>query len=359
MADPSVTEEINLPGLLPRLSTTLALIAVVLFLLILNLSLGSVSIPFTEVVNILLGQGSDNVVWVKIIENIRLPKAITAILVGVALSLSGLQMQTLFRNPLAGPSVLGITAGASLGVAVILLGSGYTTSSYATQQLGISGSWVIVLASTLGSALIFLIIIGISLRINDNVVLLIAGIMIGNITISLVSIWQYFSGPEQIQDYLIWTFGSLGGVTHQHLQVLSITVITGVLLTFISSKYLNLLLVGEHYARSMGLNVRMIKIFIISSTSLMAGAVTGFCGPIGFVGIAVPHLSRSLFNTSDHRVLIPVTCLMGAALMLGCDIIAQLPGSHSTLPINSMTALIGSPVVIWVVIKRKNLRAAF
>ena len=359
MADTSVTEEINLPGLLPRLTTTLTLVLVGLFLLTLDLSLGSVSIPFVEVVNILLGQGSDNVVWVKIVENIRLPKAITAILAGVALSLSGLQMQTLFRNPLAGPSVLGITAGASLGVALIMLGSGYTTSMYAIQQLGISGSWLIILASTLGSSVIFLIIIGISLRINDNVVLLIVGIMIGNVTISLVSIWQYFSAPEQIQEYLIWTFGSLGGVTRQHLQILSVTVIIGVLITFISSKYLNLLLMGENYARSMGLNVQVIKVLIISSTSLMAGAVTGFCGPIGFVGIAVPHLSRSIFNTSDHRVLIPMTCLMGATLMLGCDIIAQLPGSHITLPINSVTALIGSPVVIWVILRRKNLRAAF
>ena len=359
MQETLTVEEIKLPGLLPKLTLTVALIFAVLALLILDLALGSVHIPFHEVINILTGQGSDNIAWEKIIESIRLPKAFTAILTGMALSLSGLQMQTLFRNPLAGPSVLGITAGASLGVAVVMLSSGYVTTSYAIQQFGISGSWLIVLASTLGSALIFLIVIGISLRIHDNVVLLIVGIMIANVTISVVSIWQYFSGPEQIQDYLIWTFGSLSGVTNQHLQVLSVTVLTGIVLTFIASKYLNLLLLGENYARSMGLNTKAVKVLIISSTSLMAGAITGFCGPIGFIGIAVPHLSRSVFNTSDHRVLIPMSCFMGAALMLGCDIIAQLPGSQSTLPINSVTALVGSPVVIWVILKRRNLKAAF
>ncbi len=352
-------EEVQLPRLFPKLPLILALLVLVLLLLVLDLALGSVTIPFMEVVNILSGSGSENFAWQKIVESIRIPKAFTAILAGIALSLSGLQMQTLFRNPLAGPSVLGITAGASLGVAVVMLSSGFVTTSYTIQQLGITGSWLIVLASTAGSALIFLIIIAISLRINDNIVLLIVGIMLSNVTIALVSVWQYFSGPEQIQDYLIWTFGSLSGVTRQHLQVLSITVIVGTLITFVSSKYLNLLLLGENYARSMGLNIKGVKVLIIASTSLMAGAVTGFCGPIGFIGIAVPHLSRSLLNTSDHRVLIPISCLIGAALMLFCDIIAQWPGSQTTLPINSVTALIGSPIVLLVILKNRNLKAAF
>ncbi|WP_255517951.1 iron ABC transporter permease [Fulvivirga sp. M361] len=359
MPEAPALEEIKLPRLLPKITLTIALIAIVFILLILDLALGSVHIPFHEVFNILTGKGSENIAWLKIIESIRLPKAMTAILAGVALSLSGLQMQTLFRNPLAGPSVLGITAGASLGVAIVMLGSGYVTTSYALQQFGVNGSWLIITASTLGSALIFVIVMGVSLRIHDNVVLLIVGIMIANVTIAVVSIWQYFSGPEQIQDYLIWTFGSLSGVTQQHLKVMSIAVSAGILLTFASSKYLNLLLLGENYARSMGLNVRLVKALVIFSTSLMAGAITGFCGPIGFIGIAVPHLSRSIFNTSDHRVLIPMSCLVGAALMLGCDIIAQLPGSQSMLPINSVTSLVGSPVVIWVILKKRNLKAAF
>jgi len=352
-------EEIRLPSLFPRITLVAVLIVASVILFILDLALGSVSIPFKEVINILLGNGSENIAWLKIVESIRLPKAFTAVLAGVALSLSGLQMQTLFRNPLAGPSVLGITAGASLGVAVVMLSSGFITTTYTIQQLGISGSWLVVFASTTGSALIFLVIIAISIRVNDNVVLLIGGIMLANITIAIVSVWQYFSNPEQIQDYLVWTFGSLGGVTKQHLQVLAITVVFGVVLTFASSKFLNLLLLGENYASSMGLNIKTVKVLIITSTSLMAGAVTGFCGPIGFIGIAVPHLSRSLFNISDHRALIPISCLIGAALMLFCDIVSQIPGHQTTLPINSVTALIGSPVVLWVILKNRNLKSAF
>jgi iron complex transport system permease protein len=351
--------EIELPSLKAKIPWLFSLMVLAGIFFVLDLALGSVTIPFSEVINILLGNGSDNIAWLKIIEGIRLPKSLTAILVGMALSVSGLQMQTLFRNPLAGPSVLGITAGASLGVAIVMLGSGYVTTQYAIRQLEITGSWLIVLASTFGSSVIFLLIMAISLKIRDNVVLLIVGIMLSNITIAFVSIWQYFSGPEQIQDYLLWTFGSLGGVTEQHLKVLSLTTFVGLAIVFFTSKYLNLLILGESYAASMGLNIRWAKILIIFSTSLLAGAVTGFCGPIGFVGIAVPHLCRSLLNSSDHKILVPSCCLMGAAIMLFCDIVAQLPGHQSTLPINSVSALLGSPVVIWVIIKRKNLKSAF
>ena len=268
-------------------------------------------------------------------------------------------MQTLFRNPLAGPSVLGITAGASLGVAIVMLASGAATNAFAIKQLGISGSWLIVLASTMGSALVLLIILGISMRIKDNIVLLIVGIMVGNVTISLISVWQYFSSPEEIQDYLIWTFGSLGGVIEDQLLLLSIVVISGLFLSMIASKSLNVMLLGENYARSMGLSTSYLRVTVILATSLLAGSVTGFCGPIGFIGIAVPHLTRSLLNTSDHRFLIPSSALMGALLMLICDIIAQLPGSQTTLPINAVTALVGSPIVIWVIMKNRNLKASF
>jgi iron complex transport system permease protein len=284
---------------------------------------------------------------------------VSAILAGTALAVAGLQMQTLFHNPLAGPSVLGITAGASLGVAVIMLTSGGAASIYAIRQLGIGGSWMIVIASVLGAALVMAFILLLSIRLKDNISLLIIGIMVGNITISVVSIWQYFSEPEQIQDYLMWTFGSLGGVTSGQLNIFSIVVVAGLLLTFLNSKALNTLLLGENYARSLGLNVFQTRTVIIITTSLLAGAVTGFCGPIAFVGIAVPHLSRALLGTSDHRVLIPATLILGAALMLFCDIIAQMPGSQITLPINAITALLGSPVVVWVIMKKRNLRTAF
>jgi len=183
--------------------------------------------------------------------------------------------------------------------------------------------------------------------------------MIGNISISIVSIWQYFSEPEQIQDYLMWTFGSLGGVTASQLGIFSGVVMVGLVLAFMSSKSLNTLLLGENYARSLGLNIKLTRFFLILTTSLLAGAVTGFCGPIAFIGIAVPHIARSVLGTSDHRLLIPASLILGAILMLGCDIIAQLPGSQYTLPINAITAMIGSPIVVWVILKNRNLRNAF
>lgn len=329
----------------------------VLFLL--NLVLGSVDIPLADIVHILMGGEPENPAWQKIVINIRIPRAVTAILAGSALSVSGLLMQTLFRNPLAGPSVLGITAGASLGVAIVMLASGTITTIFAIQQLSALGSWVIVIAASAGSAAVLLLILLISLKVRDNVTLLIIGLMVGNITIAIVSIWQYFSRPEQIQDYLIWTFGSLGGVPLDQLWILGAVALVGGGIAMLLSKSLNGLLLGENYARSMGLSVSKARIWIIASTSLLAGGITAFCGPIGFIGIAVPHLTRSLLGTNEHRVLIPGTLLMGALLLLACDIVAQMPGSTSTLPISAVTSMVGSPVVIWVIVKRKNLQASF
>jgi len=338
----------------------LVLLAVVLLLLfLLDIALGSVRIPLADVVKTLLGQQIDNSAWQGIILKIRLPRAVTAILAGAALSLGGLQMQTLFRNPLAGPSVLGITAGASLGVAAVMLAAGTVTTTFSIRELGLDGSWLIIIASTLGAALVLVLILGISFKIRDNVVMLIVGLMVANITIAIVSIWQFFSNPEQIQEYILWTFGSLGGVTSKQLGALSAIVLLGVILTFFLSKTLNALLLGEDYAQSMGLNVKWARVAIIGTTSILAGAITGFCGPIGFVGIAVPHLSRSFLNTSDHRILVPTSALIGGILMLVCDIISQVPGSQTVLPVNAITAIIGSPIVIWIIVQRKNLKASF
>lgn len=332
------------------------LLAIILAAFLLDVALGSVHIPVKEVVRILFASDAGNEGWIYIIEKIRLPKAITAVLVGCGLSVSGLQMQTLFRNPLAGPSVLGITAGASLGVALVMLSAGTITSLYTIKELGISGSWLIIVASSLGAALIMVIIVSISSSLKDNVIVLIIGVMIGNITLSVISIWQYFSAPELIKDYLMWTFGSLGGVTGEQLMILAVVVALGLLISFFSSKLLDALLLGDNYARSMGLTVQRARLLIIGSTSLLAGGITAFCGPIGFIGIAVPHLARALFNTSNHRVLIPACCLIGTALMLICDIVAQLPGSQTVLPINVITALVGSPVVIWIIAGPTKLR---
>jgi iron complex transport system permease protein len=342
--------------------TSLLLMALSLLLILLwlaDIALGSVAIPLADILHTLLGEPSSNPAFDNIVHKIRLPKSITAVLAGAALAVGGLQMQTLFRNPLAGPSVLGVTSGASLGVAVVTLSAGQATTIFAVQQLGISGSWVVALAASAGAAMVLFIILGISLKINDYVVLLIAGIMIGNITLSLVSLWQYFSNPEQIQNYLLWTFGSLQGVTSQHLLVLLIVISLGLLLTFLASKPLNALLLGETYARSLGVRIQQLRLLVIVATSLLSGAVTAFCGPIGFIGIAVPHLSRGLFHTADHHVLIPASALIGAITLLACDIIAQWPGSSATLPLNAITALIGSPVVIYVILKNRKQQSAF
>lgn len=328
-------------------------------LFVVNIALGPVDIPLTDIVAIIFSGEGRRQAWVNIIQFIRIPRALTAVIAGAALSVGGLEMQTLFRNPLAGPSVLGISAGASLGVAVVMLAAGSATSIYAIQQLGGWGSWIIIGAATAGAAAVLLLILLISSRIRSNVTLLIIGLMIGTMTIAIVSIWQYFSNPQQIQDYLIWTFGSLGGVFGTQLLILGIVAVAGCILTFGLSKSLNGLLLGERYAQSMGFAVRRVRFWIIMSASLLAGAVTAFCGPIGFVGVAVPHLARSLFNTNNHRTLIPATILCGAVLMLGCDIIAQLPGTASTLPISAVTSLVGSPVVIWVIIRQRNLQKSF
>ncbi|QJD79634.1 FecCD family ABC transporter permease [Spirosoma rhododendri] len=335
----------------------LAGLALLCFLL--DIALGSVAIPIKEVARIVFSQTSDNEAWLYIVQKIRLPKAITAVIVGCGLSVSGLQMQALFRNPLAGPSELGITAGAGLGVALVMLGSGGSASLYAIRQLGIGDSWLLVAVASAGSALVLALVLAIAGRLRDNVVLLIVGVMVGTVTLAIISIWQYFSQPEQLQEYLLWTFGSLGGVVQTHLYVLAGVVAGGLLLAFTLSKSLNVLLLGDNYARSMGLNVPRSRLLILLSTSVLTGSITAFCGPIGFVGIAVPHLTRSLLDTADHRLLIPTACLVGTILLLICDSIAQLPGTQAILPINIVTSLLGGPVVIWIIMRRNTIRTAF
>jgi len=343
----------------PRLAQGLLLLLVLVVLaFVLDVALGPVRIPVLTVARHLLGHGPPaDAATAFIVHQIRLPKALTALAVGSGLAVSGLQMQTLFRNPLAGPSALGLTAGAGLGVAVVMLTSGGVASALAVRQVGLAGSWALVLAATAGAALVLALVLALAARVRDNVVLLIVGLMVASVTGALVSLWQYFSAPEQIQAYLLWTFGALGGVGGAQLAVLATVVGAGLALALASAKPLNALLLGENYARSLGLRVRRSRSLIILSTSLLAGSITAFCGPIGFVGIAVPHLTRALLGTADHRVLLPGACLLGAALVLACDCLAQLPGSQLTLPINVVTSLLGAPVVLWVVLRRP-LRAA-
>jgi iron complex transport system permease protein len=352
-----VVNEITWPRLGIRPFLLLSLFLLLLVIAALSLALGSVQIPLSEIVTILLGGEAARETWTTIVINFRLPKTLTAVLAGSALAISGLQMQTLFRNPLAGPFVLGINSGASLGVALVVLSTG-TAATGLLATLGLLGNFGIILAASLGSALVLFAVMAVAHRVN-NMTLLILGLLFGYATSAVVSILLYFAIAERIQAYIAWTFGSFGGVTWGQLQVLAPAVLFGLLIAWLSAKPLNALLLGEAYARSLGLTVRQARFLILTSASILAGAITAFCGPIAFIGVAVPHLCRSLFNSSDHRVLVPATIMMGAIVALTADLIAQLPGSQTVLPLNAVTALIGAPVVAWVILRRRNLRATF
>lgn len=322
--------------------------------LILDIFFGSVSIKASDVIKAIFTNADNN--FEIIILKFRLPKAITALTVGVALSLSGLQMQTVFRNPMAGPYVLGISSGASLGVAFVILGF---SSNITTVSLNGLGNWILVAASWIGAGAVMLLIMVISSKVKDIMTILILGIMLSSGISAIVTIMQYFSNETLLKAYVIWTMGSLGNLTASQLNVLLISVLAGVIMSLFSSKMLNALLLGENYASSIGLNVRIARAVIFTCTSILAGSVTAFCGPIGFIGIAVPHIVRILFKTSDHKILIPGTILMGGAVMLISDIISQLPGSESVLPVNAVTSLIGIPVVIWVILRNRKYSGPF
>lgn len=336
---------------------------VTLMVFVLSLTIGSVLIPTEEIMAVLLGGSASKSSWTTIVLKFRLPKALTAMLAGAALSVSGLQMQTLFRNPLAGPFVLGISSGASLGVALIILLAGAAVSMGGSTTLlagvSLAGDTSLALSAIFGSGLVLFLVLFVARKVQSGMTLLILGLMFGYATGALVSVLLYFSIDDRIQAYISWTFGSFGGVTWRQLQVMAPAILLGLGGGHLLMKPLNALLLGETYARSLGLNVHHARLGIICSSAVLAGVVTAFCGPIGFLGIAVPHLCRSLFHTSDHRLLLPAVSLMGATLALGADIIAGLPGSQLTLPLNAVTALLGAPVVIWVILRQRNLREAF
>jgi iron complex transport system permease protein len=323
---------------------------ILLALVILDLLLGSVRIPMPEVIKILSGKGS-NEAWNTIVMEFRLPKTIAAVLAGSALSVSGLQMQTIFRNPLAGPYVLGISAGASLGVAIMVLGISALGVGSVT---GLFTSFTIAGAAWIGSFLVLLIILAVSMRVKDIMTILILGMMFGSAASALVSVLQYFSSESMLKAFVIWTMGSLSSVAGMQLWVFAVATALGLLLSILSVRVLDVMLLGESYSRSVGLNITMARAVIFVSTSLLAGSVTAFCGPIGFIGIAVPHVARMIFKTSNHMVLVPGVIVLGSLVMLLCDIISQLPGLDITLPLNSVAALMGIPIVIYVVFKNQK-----
>jgi iron complex transport system permease protein len=331
------------------LFSMLSLLFVLFF--IADLLLGSVVIPVNEVLLAFIPNSGTSDTFRTIVLDFRLPKAITAVLTGAALSLSGLQMQTVFRNPLAGPYVLGISAGASLGVALFVLGF---SSVLAFGVFSAYGAWSLAFVAWLGSFLVMLLVLYVSSKVNDIMTLLILGILFTSAVTAIVSILQYFSSESMLKAFIIWTMGSLGSVTKSQLMVLAPAIAAGVILALFKIKDLNAFLLGEDYARSLGVSIKTSRIVIFLSTSLLAGTITAFCGPIGFIGIAVPHICRVLFKTANHLILVPAVILTGSIVMLFSDIVSQLPGMQTTLPINSVTALIGIPIIIWMIVKNRK-----
>ncbi len=328
---------------------------VMFFLFILGLSHGSVRIPSREVFIILTGGEGNNPVWTDIVLNLRLPRILAAMLGGSALGIGGLLMQTLFLNPLAGPFVLGINAGASLGVALVILLSGIAGFSSFLSGIGMLAEMGMVIAATLGSALVIIMVLILARRIASKTVLLLIGIMFGYAVSALVSVLIHFSMAERVQSFLAWTFGSFSTVSWKELKVMIPVITISLALTFPLGKDLNVLLMGETYASSMGVAARKVKNSVILLTALLAATVTAFCGPVAFLGIAVPHLARNIARTGDHRVLIPMCILLGSIVALLSDLIAHFPGQGVVLPLNAVTSLIGAPVVIWVITRYQHV----
>ncbi|MEM7485927.1 MAG: iron ABC transporter permease [Bacteroidota bacterium] len=334
-----------------RISFVLIIVALI-FAWVLNISSGSVTIPFKALFTSLFGGEVEIESWDYIIWNYRIPKAFTAILVGGGLALSGLLMQTLFRNPLAGPFVLGISSGASLGAALLLMGASLFTGFTSLLLLNDAS---LAIAASVGSFLVLLVVMLVANRVKDTMALLIIGLMFGSITAAIVSVLAYFSTAENLQRFIFWSFGSVGNLSSQQVILLSGIVGVGILLSVLSIKKLNAFLLGENYALSLGVSLKKSRLIIIIATGILAGGITAFAGPIAFVGLAVPHLTRQIFDTMEHRILIPSVFLYGAILMLLCDTIAQLPNSANVLPINAITSLIGAPVVIWLLVRKRKM----
>jgi iron complex transport system permease protein len=322
------------------------------FLFLIDISLGAVAIPLKEVFNSLIGTGACKSSWDYIIMDYRLPKAIVAIIVGVGLAISGLLMQTLFRNPLAGPYVLGLSSGASLGVALVILGSAFLP--HFASELVLS-SYGIVIASSLGSFAVLLAVLAVAQRLRDTMAILIVGLMFGSLTNALVGTLTYFSTAEQLQKFTFWSLGTLGNLSWTSIAILSVCVLIGLVLSLVSIKPLNTLLLGENYAKSLGLNYAKARFIIILATSILAGSITAFAGPIAFVGLAVPHIAKLVFQTSNHLILFWSTVLFGAMIMLICDSISQLPNSAIVIPINAITSILGAPIVIWLLIRKRKM----
>jgi iron complex transport system permease protein len=343
----------------PRAAVYVLLAAAAALLFCLSIAAGSARIPLDEVVRILAGGEPERAQWATIVWQVRLPRAVTAVLAGGALGIGGLQMQTLFRNPLADPFILGISAGAGLGVALVVLLIG-TAGTTLVGGLGLLGSVGVAGAAAVGAAVVTVAVLAVSRRVASPATVLIIGLMVGYATTAVVSVLVYsgFGRFERIRAYIAWGFGSFGGTTWNELRVLVPAVVAGLALAAVMTKQLNALLLGDRYAASMGLSVRRARAAVVLGASLLAGAVTAFCGPIAFIGVAAPHMARGLLRTSDHRLLVPATVLVGALVALVAGLVAQLPGRDATLPLNAVTSLIGAPVVVLILLRLRRASQA-
>ena len=332
----------------------LAIVTAIFVLIFLKLVLGSVSIPLQSVWHIIWNLGNEPITWQNIIWKSRLPQALTALAAGAGLSISGLQMQTVFRNPLAGPSVLGISSGASMCVAFVVLLSG-SLGGVALSKLGFMGEIALSIAAVIGSLSVMALIVYVSQKVKGNVTLLIIGVMIGYVANAVIGVLKFFSVEEDIRAYVIWGLGSFARVSGNQMTLFAILMTILIPLSFLLIKTMNLMLLGDSYARNLGLNIKRARLLVITSAGVLTAIVTAYCGPIIFLGLAVPHLCRAIFQTSDHRILMPAVLFAGAALALICNLIARMPGFEGALPVNSVTALVGAPVVASVLFrKRKN-----
>jgi len=322
----------------------LALLFLAVGLFLADLAWGSIHISFREIVSVFFGKGAEGINS-EILLNFRLPKAITAVLAGASLSVAGLMMQTLFRNSLADPYILGVSSGASLGVALVMMAASVLPVAF------VSSGWALIAAAIIGASVVLALVVGVSFRVHNAVSLLIVGLMFGTIAGSIVSVLQNFSNPDAIKLFVMWTFGSLSAVTWTYMQVLLPVALVGLGMAFFLQKRLDGLLLGENYARGLGISIVRTRFLIVIATGLLAGGITAFTGPIAFVGVAIPHIARGIFRTSSHKILMPATVLCGASLILICDIISQMPAY--TLPINTISALFGAPIIIWIILKKR------
>lgn len=330
------------------------LVTGIIILFLISLFLGSVKIPAQVVIDILLGEETMKKSWEHIVLEVRLPQAITALITGGAISISGLLLQTAFRNPLADAGILGISAGASLGVAIIIMLFGGVIGSSAAFSF--SASMTIIIGAFIGAAIILAIIIGFASIVRNNIMLLIIGIMVGYLTSSLISLLKYWSTSEQVFSYVIWGMGDFSGVSLAQLPFYAITIFIGLLLSILLMKPLNALLLGERYASNLGINIKKVRFLLLLCAGLLTAVTTAYCGPISFIGLAVPHIARLLLGTSNHRSLLPVTMLIGAFMALLCNLISVIPGSAGMIPLNAITPIFGAPVIIYVIINQKKIQ---